>query len=339
MRILYLSIEYPPESPNGIGSYVVEMAAALARRGHEVHVLSCMPGQEPRDYRDGPVFLHRRGEPSGPHLERATGGPHTAARIRHALACWREARALKVDFDVIESPDWMAEGLVFSLARRPVLVHLHTPLRLTSRFSAQRSGRDLRLADWLERLTVIYAQAITAPSKLVTEKLRDDAWLGGRAVEVARNPMNLERWLGAKSVAETAPVALFTGRLERLKAPEVLVDAMAYLAGRIRGAEAWLAGRSAGAAADGRPLWGLARRARCPPEIPLSTAGRADARRSAAGVVVGAGSRGAQPLRQFPIFWARGACRRSSGGVHYRHRSRRDLTGVWRRGCHRAGRR
>ena len=49
LRILFLSREYPPwTGGGGIGSYVETMAHALARRGNEVHVLSCSEGQGPR---------------------------------------------------------------------------------------------------------------------------------------------------------------------------------------------------------------------------------------------------------------------------------------------------
>ena len=48
MRILFVSIEYPPEPPDGIGSYVAEIGPALVARGHEVHVLSCLAGQASR---------------------------------------------------------------------------------------------------------------------------------------------------------------------------------------------------------------------------------------------------------------------------------------------------
>src|SRR5579884_2170834 len=120
MRILFLSIEYQPESPDGIGSYVFEIAHALAHRGHEVHVLSCIPGQVERDYRDGQVFLHRRGEARTGTTLSAVGDTDsrpmgrlslTRTILRHALTCWQETRALGIDFDVIETPDWMAEGL------------------------------------------------------------------------------------------------------------------------------------------------------------------------------------------------------------------------------------
>ena len=45
-------------------------------------------------------------------------GRQTAERIRHAIICWREARRLGLEFDAIESPDWMAEGLIFALVSK-----------------------------------------------------------------------------------------------------------------------------------------------------------------------------------------------------------------------------
>jgi glycosyltransferase involved in cell wall biosynthesis len=245
MRILFLSIEYPPESPNGIGSYAVEIGAALAQRGHEVHVLSCIPGQQVTDYHDGAVVVHRRTETRAGRFGRLLGGSRAEARLRHAVACWQEARALGIEFDVIETPEWMAEGLLFALARRPVVTFLHSPLALTSPFSAGQVGRDLRMANALERLVTACARAVTAPSHLVVERLRAQGWLARRDVEVIRYPISPTEWTAERPVADTAPVTLFTGRLERLKAPEVLVDAMAQISDQIPEAAAWLAGRTA----------------------------------------------------------------------------------------------
>ena len=81
MRILFVSIEYPPETPDGIGSYVAEIGPALVARGHEVHVLSCLPDQPASDRVDRGVHVHRRGE------VRLPGAHKTSARLRHTLSC------------------------------------------------------------------------------------------------------------------------------------------------------------------------------------------------------------------------------------------------------------
>jgi glycogen synthase len=244
LRILFLSIEYPPETPDGIGSYVFEIAAALARRGHEVHVLSCLPGQAPRDYRDGDVWIHRRDEPRIRGLARLVRGRRTASRIRHAIACWREARRLGLHFDVVETPDWMAEGLIFALLRRPLVAHLHTPLAVTSRYGSRSPGRDVRWASFLERLTVERARLVTSPSSLLVSELSRLGWLRKSDVRIIRMPLDEERWRPEIEVSSTGPRVLFAGRLEPLKAPEVLVEAAARLGRELDGIEVLLAGRS-----------------------------------------------------------------------------------------------
>jgi glycosyltransferase involved in cell wall biosynthesis len=241
VRILFVSIEYPPETPNGIGSYVVEISHALARRGHEVHVLSCMPDQAARDYRDGDVWVHRRDEGIR-GIGRLVRGPKTAERVRHAIVCWREARRLGLRFDAIESPDWMAEGLIFALARKPLVAHLHTPLAVTSRY--ERQGRDTRAASFLERLMVQRARLVTSPSRLLADDLAHEGWRKKGEVRVIRYPINTARWQTDVPVESTQRVVLYAARLERRKAPDVLVEASARLARELDGVEVLLAGRS-----------------------------------------------------------------------------------------------
>jgi glycogen(starch) synthase len=251
VRILFLSIEYPPETPDGIGSYVAETAAALAIRGHEVHVLSCLPGQKQRDYQDGSVWIHRRGERGIRGLRRLVG-ERTAARLSHAATCRREARRLGIAFDVVETPDWMAEGLLLALTRGPLVAQLHTPLAVTSRYGVRGRTLDARAAARLERLTVERSRLVVSPSELLLRELRNEGWLRRADVRIVRLPVDATHWASSVDAASTAPIVLFAGRLEPLKAPETLIEAAALLADRGVRIEVVLAGRSA-ATRDGRP--------------------------------------------------------------------------------------
>ena len=245
MRILFVSMEYPPETPDGIGSYVAEIAPALSRRGHDVHVLSCVPGQQPRDVVDRGVHVHRRGERGSGRWRRSK----TGSRIEHALTCRREARRLGVGFDVIEAPDWMAEGLALTLRRpAPIVLHLHTPLAVTARYGRSRRTFDLRVAVWLERAAVRRSDLITSPSRRLLNEVGPN-WLRDKPVRTVRLPV-AERALPLGRGPERAPPrVLCVGRLEPLKAPELLVEAAASLA---EGAEVVFVGRSAANRPDGR---------------------------------------------------------------------------------------
>ncbi len=242
MRILFLSQEYPPETGwGGIGSFVKIAGAALAQRGHEVHVLSCAEGLDASDDRDGDVVIHRRPiERVGlPGRKRRLSS--TAKRLDVARSCRKALRALG-RFDVIETPDWMAEGLFVPPSSGRLVAHLHSPAPVIAEF--EPGGRDLALASALERRTVNRASLVTAPSAAVLERLRTSGWLRNDIpAEVIFQPLDLELWSGLPPVAETDPVVLCVGRLERRKAPEVLVRAMARVP---EGATCIFAGKSSG---------------------------------------------------------------------------------------------
>jgi glycosyltransferase involved in cell wall biosynthesis len=222
MRILFVSIEYPPETPDGIGSYVAEIGPALVARGHEVHVLSCLQGQASSDRVDRGVHVHRRGE------VRLPGGSKTAQRLRHAWSCRVEAARLG-DFDVVEAADWMAEGLGLAFRRpAPLVVHLHTPLAVTSRYAGSRQTHDLRVASALERLAVRRADLVTSPSERLLREV-GPSWLAGKRVRMVRLPI-APREIGP---AATPPVVLCVGRLEPLKGSDLLVEAARDLPGEV----------------------------------------------------------------------------------------------------------
>jgi glycogen(starch) synthase len=254
LKILFLSREYPPETGwGGIGSYVASIASTLAGRGHEVHVLSCVRGQKSRDLVEKGVWIHRRSRITIRGLGRLLRSQEAAARIATALTCYLEARRLRVAFDVIEAPEYMAEGLLFALTRsKPLVVHLHTPALVTAKFRGKGTGWEARLSDFLERISVHRANVVTSPSLFLVEYLRRQGWLGDRAISIVRLPIDLESWRSSSFAPASGPTVLAVGRVEARKAPEVLVRASARLAPEVSGLQVVFAGRSNGRR-DGLP--------------------------------------------------------------------------------------
>jgi glycogen synthase len=248
LKVLFLSMEYPPETGGGgIGSYVATVAPALVARGHEVHVLSCVSRQPPSDTMDRDVWIHRRPQIRVKGSSRLLGRmwPETVPRILTAISTFVHYRRLGIRFDVIEGPEWMAEGL-FLTRTRPFVTHLHTPIHLTARHNGQQMTRDVRIADRLERLSVRRAAIVTTPSQLLVRRLARSGWLNGRPPRLVRNPVDLELWTSCASVARTTPAVLAVGRLEALKSPETLVDAAEKLAPIVPELEVIFVGRSNG---------------------------------------------------------------------------------------------
>jgi glycogen(starch) synthase len=234
LRILFLSREYPPETGGGgIGSYVETMAQTLADRGHEVHVLSCVERQKSSDILVRGVHLHRRGVRR--LLPKARSRfPALVSRIEGAFSCYLESRLLP-PADIVEAPDWRAEGLAFALLRsRPLVLHLHTPLLLLDRHNPNsRLTRDQRLAARLERVAVRRADLVTSPSLLLLRDLTSEGWLDGVQTRIVRLPIDLRDWESLPLPDCCPPRLLAVGRLEARKAPEIVVQAAALLSAEL----------------------------------------------------------------------------------------------------------
>lgn len=229
MRVLFVSREVPPDTGlGGIGSYVVSAAPGIAALGHDVHVLSCFPGQRQRDIEVDGVLIHRRPTIRARGLRRLVGKV-VALRVEAAASALLELRRLG-RFDVVEVPDWMAEGLlVAALLDVPVVSHLHTPFRITREFDSEPWTLSDRLADRLEKWGVARSTAATCPSRLLPEALRSRHWLDARAVELIRYPVDWARWQDVGDVAGTKPTVAVVGRVERRKGHALLIDALARL--------------------------------------------------------------------------------------------------------------
>ena len=231
MKILFISAEYPPETGGGgIGSYVASIVPALADLGHEVHVLSCVKGQKPRDYLDSGVHIHRRDQPTILPLKvlRALLRiPLTVSRIAAGISTFIEAQRLCVEFDVVEYPDWSAEGWLFGLTRRyPSIAHLHTPLPIIAEQNGIPPSIDLRISSMLERYAVECADIVSSPSHLLVSTLKEIDWLKSSVIRFVRYPIDWHRWNSTKRSTNMNPTALFVGRIEKRKAPELLIEAL-----------------------------------------------------------------------------------------------------------------
>ncbi len=248
LRILFLSQEYPPQSDwGGIGSYLYALAPALIARGHQVHVLCCVEGQNSSDSVDRGVRVHRRGLLQRPRtlrlLHRVLRAPQTVKRLWLALSNYYWYRRLETAFDVMEYPDWLAEGLLFAW-RRPIaaVAELHTPLPVIGKYLKYPHSRDFRWACGLERSAVTRADVLSSPSRLLVSELSGSNWLRHRNPEVLPLPVDWTTWSNIPPVSETEPTVLFVGRLELRKSPETIVRAVDLLKSEALRARAVFAG-------------------------------------------------------------------------------------------------
>lgn len=233
MRIGLMSFEYPPETGfGGIGSYTWHHARALAKLGHEVHVLAGARRSTPlRTSEHDGVRVHRFWA-DGLAMDAfmrlgALKMWWTRQRLQNAWSMYQGIRVLsrQYRYDVLEMPECGAEGsLVTRLVDVPTVVRVHSPSRLIMPYYDVR-GSDIVLCSAIEQRALKTATALTACSAFVARevvhKLRID-----RPIPVIPNGLDLEWFdqaaedvdLFAKfGIPRRRLTIVFTGRMERRK--------------------------------------------------------------------------------------------------------------------------
>lgn len=207
-----------------------------------MHVLSCNPRYPNGTFVDDDgVSIHRRGR----SILRSGGGARwTRQRISAARAVQLELKCLETNFDIIESPDWLAEGLFARKGRSGHVVHAHAPLKLIGPLLNSPKNLDWRVGSLMEKWSARKANLVTTPSSLLADYLIADRW--GERVEVIPYPVDSEPWGEASSASSSPPTVLVVGRLDALKSPELVVLASAQLRHKVADLRVRFVGRSNG---------------------------------------------------------------------------------------------
>ena len=236
MRICFATHEYPGRTPytGGIGFQFAALAPALARAGHEVHVVGLSAGATVEDTEDG-VELHLLAR------RNPLRGRAATLWVVEPLG-W--ARAVQTEiarlgrFDAVYAAETGGDAALYARghAAGPLVTNLQMSLVQMLQVSpglrlARIPARSL-LQRRLERLQTERSSAIVACSNAIldwTSRLWD---IGGIPSAVLPNVVQVERvrQLGRGELPPgfpaDGPVVAFSGRLEARKGADVLVEAM-----------------------------------------------------------------------------------------------------------------
>ena len=232
MRIGLLSFEYPPETGfGGIGTYTWYHARALARLGHEVHVIA---GSTSRaglyTRRCDAVFVHRCraiGAAMNAFQHLGRWGCHwTRLRLENAWSMYQTIEVLmrRHRFDILEMPECGAEGcLINSRIEAPTVVRFHSPSRLIMPFYDVPRA-DHVMCSWLENRAVRRATGLSSCSAFLAQEVR--AKMGvDKPVDVIPNGIDVSLFDGEATIDVARKYDLprdkvmifFAGRMERRK--------------------------------------------------------------------------------------------------------------------------
>ncbi len=237
MRICLVSQEYPPETGGGgIGTQTYLKAQGLSARGHEVHVVSASCDREERTYADGQAVIHRIAEPQ---LPLPTDEPSTYW-LAYSTAVAQKLHVLtsQVPFDIIQFPEYAAEGFVYQTATwryrtAQYVVQLHGPLGM---FAEHMGWPDVgstfhQVGCFMERTVMYHADLILASSHNTARFCAERYDYPLEQIRVIHSGIDTTKFSPQSPGEEHgfSPRILFVGNLVGNKGFNLLVDAVLRL--------------------------------------------------------------------------------------------------------------
>lgn len=204
MHIVYVCREYPPSlRGGGIASYIKEMAQGLCEVGHRVTVICASDDTRKETIQDDngvAVIRLKGGDFIIPEVEKTT--ILKKFRCLYRFHSYRK-RIVQVimdlkDVDIIEVPEYGAEGFYLNKLSIPVVTRLHTPMLLNhSLFEKQKLNRNNWYYYWqgIQELKLIkQAQYLSSCSTSLKEWASQYIGINDKCCKIIYNPIQIKEW-------------------------------------------------------------------------------------------------------------------------------------------------
>jgi len=232
MRIAILTWEsLHSAAVGGVAAHTSELSAALARKGHQVHLFTrCMPNQHRHDLIEG-VHYHRCSYPSHPDFVDDVNN-----MCRAMVDYFLEVEDLVGRFDIVHAHDWLAANAMIWIKQgrghKGILtIHSTEYGRCGNAFT---NGRSVRVRDQ-ERAGTYWADQVIAVSKATKNEVVWMYEVPENKVNVIHNGVDCKRFDGDMDAGQEKrrydigpldPTVLFCGRLVWQKGADILVEAI-----------------------------------------------------------------------------------------------------------------
>jgi glycosyltransferase involved in cell wall biosynthesis len=247
MRICLISREYPPETGfGGIATFTRHLALGLRACGHDVEVV-CLAKEEARTLNDEGIPVHRvlpydfKSKLSA--VDRCM--PYTKYLLTASTALWDKFAQLHADkpFDVVDTPELLAEGFMPAITRAaPLVIRLYTPHSkfIAEKFHNVSASFDHQNVAMMERVAMLQADALTSPSADLAAFVAGDLNYPLDQISIVMNPLDTTVFSpeGEKALPPTEKLrVIFVGRLEERKGISYLVEAIPTVVNQFKNVE------------------------------------------------------------------------------------------------------
>ena len=229
MKILMLSWEYPPRIVGGISRVVHDLAQSLAKKGNEVHVVTCCEHGVPEFEKDKEVFVHRVHA-----YDIATNNfVDWVMQLNFALLEKAIEVANNVHFDIIHAHDW-----VVAYAARALKYSFKMPL--ISTIHATEYGRNNGIHNDMQKYIssvewwlTYESWKVICNSEYMKNEIKHVFQLPEDKLMVINNGVQPDKFDGIKRdydfrrnfAGDNEKVVFFVGRLVQEKGVQILLDA------------------------------------------------------------------------------------------------------------------
>lgn len=228
MNICFFSREYPPDTHiGGIGTYTYNMASALSKLGHTVHVITSTQ-HSGRTYEDNGVWVHR--------IRSRRIIPKELWNLNYSYLIAKKVSRITCRFDIVQSSEFASEAFWFALKKKsPLVTRLATPYYLAEELDGKAflgPRRPRTLLNWMEKKQTLYSDGIFASTRALAKAVNKKWGIQPSRLDIIPNSIDISRVI---RLAETGPLPdilkhkeflLYFGRLEERKGVRVLARAL-----------------------------------------------------------------------------------------------------------------